>query len=108
MTDARRTYAADRKLQRENMPGGDTGMQRSPDVERALRRRYERFSANDVDGFAAMLSPEAESMVIGTSPTEWYDGRDAWVGAYAEQIVAIPGVRFEAGAERGWEEGSAG
>ena len=83
-------------------------MQRSPAVEAAVRRFYERFSANDVDGFATGLSPEAEGMVIGTGPTEWYEGRDAWVGAYAEQIAAIPGIRLEAGAPRGWQEGNVG
>lgn len=83
-------------------------MKRSPDVEVAVRTWYERFSANDIDGFASGLSPAAEGMVIGTGPTEWYDGREAWIGAYAEQIGAIPGIRIEAGSPRGWEEGAAG
>ena len=83
-------------------------MQRSAGVEQAARRLYERFSGNDVDAFAAGLSALADGMVIGTGPTEWYEGREAWIGAYAEQIAAIPGVRLEAGSPRGWEEGAAG
>ena len=83
-------------------------MQRWPSVEAAVRRFYELFSANDVDDFAAGLSPEPDGMVIGTGPTEWYEGRDTFVGAYAEQIAAIPGIRLEAGNPRGWEEETVG
>jgi hypothetical protein len=83
-------------------------MQRSTGVEQAVRKLYERFSANDVEAFGAGLSPEPDGLVIGTGPTEWYEGRDAWIGAYAEQISAIPGIRIEAGDPRGWEEGPAG
>jgi hypothetical protein len=83
-------------------------MRRSTGVEHAVRKLYERFSANDVEAFGAGLAPEADGMVIGTGPTEWYNGRDAWIGAYAEQIGAIPGIRLEAGDPRGWEEGSVG
>jgi hypothetical protein len=83
-------------------------MQRSTGVEQAVLRFYERFSANDLEGFGAGLSPNADGMVIGTGPTEWYNGRDAWIGAYAEQIGAIPGIRIEAGDPRGWEDGSVG
>jgi hypothetical protein len=83
-------------------------MQRSPEVEHAVRRLYERFSANDVDGFAAGLSAAPDGMVIGTAPPEWYEGRDAWIAAYAEQIAAIPGIRLEAGDPHGWAEGAVG
>ena len=83
-------------------------MQRSAEVEEAVRRLYERFSADDVAGFERELSRESDGMVIGTGPTEWYDGRDAWVAAYAEQIAAIPGIRIEAGPVRGWEDGEVG
>lgn len=81
-------------------------MQRSPEVEEAVRRLYERFSGNDVDVFAAGLAPAANGMVVGTAPAEWYEGRDAWIAAYAEQIAAIPGIRLEAGAPHGWSEGA--
>jgi hypothetical protein len=83
-------------------------MQRSAGVEQAVRRFYERFSANDVDGFDAGVSAEEDGLIIGTGPTEWYEGRDAWIGAYAEQIAAIPGIRIEAGRPRGWEAGDVG
>ena len=69
-------------------------VQRSPGVAAAVRGFYERFSANDVDGCAAVLSPQADSIVIGTEPAEWYDGRDAWIDAYGEQITAVPGIRI--------------
>jgi hypothetical protein len=83
-------------------------MQRSPAVEAAVRGLYERFSANDIDGFAAGLAPESQGMVIGTGPTEWYEGRDAWIAAYGEQIAAIPGIRLQAGDPHGWEAGTVG
>jgi hypothetical protein len=81
-------------------------MQRSGSVEQAVRRLYERFSANDVAEFGSDLAPASNAMVIGTGPTEWYEGREAWIGAYAEQVAAIPGIRLEAGEPHGWEQGT--
>jgi ketosteroid isomerase-like protein len=83
-------------------------MQPSAGVREAMLLFYDRFSAGDVASFARSLSREADSMVIGTSPTEWYEGRDRWIAAYEEQITAIPGIRLEAGEVRGWEDGSVG
>lgn len=83
-------------------------MRRSTGVEEAIRRFYERFSANDVDSFAADLSGAADAMVIGTGPAEWLAGRDTWIAGYGEQIAAIPGIRVTAGEPVGWEEGDVG
>jgi hypothetical protein len=83
-------------------------LERSDQVEQAVRGLCDRFSANDVAGFGAGLATAANGMVIGTGPTEWYEGREAWIGAYAEQIAAIPGVRLEAGDPHGWAAGDVG
>lgn len=83
-------------------------MEQSTGVREAMLRFYERFSAGDAAEFARSVSRERDSLVIGTAPTEWYDGRDKWLAAFEEQIAAIPGIRLEAGELRCWEEGSIG
>jgi hypothetical protein len=83
-------------------------MKESPAVKDALRRFYDRFSRGDVAAFERGLSREPGSMVIGTAPAEWYEGRDIWVAAYAEQIAAIPGIRVESGDPRGWDDDAVG
>jgi SnoaL-like domain len=83
-------------------------MQQSPGVREAMQRFYDRFSAGDVGGFERTVSREPDGFVIGTGPTEWLDGRDAWIAGYREQIQAVPGIRLEAGTVRGWEEGTIG
>lgn len=83
-------------------------MEQSVSVREAMQRFYDRFSAGDAADFARSVSREADTMVIGTAPTEWYDGRDKWLAAIEEQIAAIPDIRLEAGELRCWEEGSVG
>jgi ketosteroid isomerase-like protein len=83
-------------------------MQESGDVRQALLRFYEAFSAGDAAGFERVVSREPDGMVIGTGPSEWLDGREAWLAGYREQITAVPGIRLEAGDLRAWEEGGVG
>lgn len=83
-------------------------MRESDGVREALQRFYGAFSAGDASAFERVVSRATDGMVIGTGPTEWLDGREAWLAGYREQIAAIPGIRLEAGAPRGWEEGSVG
>lgn len=83
-------------------------MEHSTDVQAAMRRFYERFSAGDVAAFAQSITQLEDAFVIGTDPGEWQDGRATWIAGYEEQIAAIPGVRLEAGNLRGYAEGSLG
>lgn len=74
----------------------------------ALRAFYQRFSAHDPDGFAAIIASGPGVSVIGTAPGEGYDSRDAWVATYAD-FVHETGLRLEGGPQpRCWEEGTVG
>jgi ketosteroid isomerase-like protein len=83
-------------------------MEQSSSVQEAMRQFYARFSANDVAAFLPCMAQGTEVMVIGTGPTEWYEGGQGWADAYAEQIAAIPGIRLEGGDIRAWEVGDVG
>ena len=83
-------------------------MQKSTAVEQAMLRFYDRFSAGDVEGFAQMITAWQDAFIVGTDPGEWQDGRTTWIAGYEEQISAVPGVRLEAGALRGYAEGTLG
>lgn len=72
-------------------------MEQSAGVREAKLRFYDRFSAGKAADFARSVSREQDSLVIGTAPTEWYDGRDKWLAAFGEQINAMPDIRLEAG-----------
>jgi hypothetical protein len=77
-------------------------MQQSEGVKEAMLRFYDRSSAYDVGSVARLVSQKHESIVIGTAPDEWFDGREQWRSA-----VEMEGVRLEAGdALRSCQEGS--
>jgi len=85
-----------------------TPMQDSTAVRDALRTFYQRFSAHDPDGFAAIIASGPGVSVIGTAPGEGHQSRDAWVSTYAELIPKV-GLRLEGGSDpRGWMEGTVG
>ncbi len=83
-------------------------MEQSAGVRAALLRFYAAFSSGDPAQFERTLSGERDGLVIGTAPTEWFEGRDRWLGAYQEQIAALPGIRLEPGDPRAWEQVTVG
>ena len=83
-------------------------MRPSTPVRDALRTFYQRFSAHDPDGFAAIIASGPGVSVIGSAPGEGHDSRESWVSAYTD-FIPEAGLRLEDGTEpRGWEEGSVG
>lgn len=83
-------------------------MKESTAVRDGLRTFYERFSAHDRQGFAAIIATGPGVSVIGSAPGEGHDTRDAWVSTYADSAPEL-GMRLEGGpSPRGWEEGTVG
>lgn len=79
-------------------------MRRSAPVRDALRRFYDRVSANDVASFDELVSDDPAVLVIGTAPGEWIRERDRL--RFGFETV---GYGLEPGPDpAGFEEGSAG
>ena len=86
-------------------------MRRSAEVRDTLLRFYEVFSAPDLEGFAQIITQEADEgvLVIGTDPGDWAEGRERWIAARETLTHSMEGLRLEAGEEpQGYEEGSMG
>ena len=86
-------------------------MRRSPEVRDTLLRFYRVFSAPDLEGFARIITQEADEsvLVIGTDPGDWAEGRERWIAAREALMHAMEGLRLEAGEEpHCYEEGSMG
>jgi len=66
------------------------------DVRDALQRFYEAMNGHEVAVVGELFSNQRQVLIIGTGGP-WSIGRDAAVGALAEQFEADPAVRFEAG-----------
>ncbi len=58
------------------MSGGRSEVQPSVDVRETTLPFYERLSAKDVASFDRLVSADAATLVIGTSPGEWVTERD--------------------------------
>jgi hypothetical protein len=83
-------------------------MQNSPAVQDALSTFYQRFSAHDPDGFAAIIASGPGVSVIGSGPGEGHQGREPWISTYAEFITKA-GLRLAGGKDpHGWAEGTVG
>jgi hypothetical protein len=85
-------------------------MRRSAEVRDTLLRSYEVFPAEAPKDFAQIIAQQDEgTLVIGTDPTQWTEGREQWIAARVAVVHEMEGLRFEAGEEpRGYEEGSMG
>jgi ketosteroid isomerase-like protein len=83
-------------------------VQDSDAVRRGLLDFYERFSAQDADGFADAIATGPAVSVVGSAPGEGHADRESWVAAYRDSIADL-GLRLEPGPDpKGWEEGSVG
>jgi ketosteroid isomerase-like protein len=82
-------------------------MEESAAVREGILRFYERFSAEEPDGFAERIADVAGVSVIGTGPGEGHDDRKSWIDAYRTQIADL-GMTLRAGEPRGYEEGTLG
>jgi ketosteroid isomerase-like protein len=69
----------------------------SEDVKRAMLEFYQRYSAGDVAAFAHQITEQEDALVIGTDPSQWAVGHDAWVAGYAEVMEQMPGLQLRAG-----------
>ncbi len=95
----------------KDQKGVHRDMRRSAEVRDTLLRFYEVFSAPDLEGFARIITQEADEsvLVIGTDPGDWAEGRQRWIAAREALTHSMEGLRLEAGEEpRGYEEGSMG
>lgn len=79
-------------------------MEHSYDVAATIAAWYERMSAGDGDGAAALLVDDPETFAIGTQRIG--PGRDEWVSSIAEMTQM--GVQWSAGPLRAWEVAGAG
>ncbi len=50
-------------------------MKSSDAVRSTMLRFYERLTASDIEGFDALVSDDAATLVIGTAPGEWVNDR---------------------------------
>lgn len=85
-------------------------MQRSDGVRDGMLRFYERFSAGDAAGFAAVIAEEEEGVsVIGTGPGEGHDERDDWIATYGQMMQGeMAGTRLEGNDPRAYAQGALG
>ena len=79
-------------------------MQHSQEVAATVEAWYERMSAGDADGAAALLVDDAETFAIGTQRIG--PGRDEWLESISQMTEM--GVRWSSGALRAWKAGGAG
>lgn len=84
-------------------------MQRSDGVRDGMLRFYERFSAGDAAGFAAVIADGEGVSVIGTGPGEGHDERDDWIATYGQMMQGeMAGTRLEGNDPRAYAQGSLG
>jgi hypothetical protein len=76
---------------------GGADMPMSEDVKQAMLEFYKRFSAGDVAVFAEHITEQEDALVIGTDPSQWAVGHDAWVAGYAAVREQMPGLQPRAG-----------
>ena len=81
-------------------------MEESAAVRQGILDFYERFSAGDVDAFAAGIADAPGVSVIGSAPGEGHDSREDWIDAYRQG--AAKGIRLEGEDPRGYEDGAMG
>ena len=79
-------------------------MEHSQEAAATVEAWYERMSAGDAEGAAALLVDDPETFAIGTQRIG--PGRDEWVASIGEMTQM--GVQWSSGALRAWEAGSAG
>ena len=78
-------------------------MRQSEEVRDAMLRYCESLSAGDVASFDELVSQEPAALIIGTAPGEWVAERDGMRFSFEAE-----GIRLEAKAPLGYEEGSLG
>jgi ketosteroid isomerase-like protein len=80
-------------------------MKSSDAVRSTMLRFYERLTASDIEGFDALVSDDAATLVIGTAPGEWVNDRAGLRFGFETEGVGITAGPDSAGFEErsvGW------
>jgi ketosteroid isomerase-like protein len=84
-------------------------MERSAELEDFVRESYAIMLAGNVSALDGVLSHAEETLMIGTDPDEWWEGRDAFLTAFQGQTEAMGGgITLTGGDPRAYVEGDMG
>jgi ketosteroid isomerase-like protein len=83
-------------------------IQPSSELIALMMRWYASFSAGDIDVIEEILAHDPALLSIGTDPGEWLIGFDILASLYRAQIVAVGGVKIEAGPIQAFSAGDVG
>lgn len=83
-------------------------MERSKDLEEAVRAMYAAMGSNDFAAFEGRLSRRPETRMIGTDPAEWWTGYDRVAEVTQIQLKELEGMRAVPGELEAFVEGDVG
>jgi ketosteroid isomerase-like protein len=84
-------------------------VERSAELEAFVRESYAIMLAGDTSALDATLSQGDATLMIGTDPNEWWEGRDAILAAFQGQTEAMGGgITLLGGDPRAYVEGDVG
>jgi hypothetical protein len=83
------------------------GMERSSEIENLVRALYFAISEGDSAGLDELIGDDADVLLIGTDPDEWWAGHDVVVSHWKTQLKEMAGVRLEQSPQlRAFQEGN--
>ena len=83
-------------------------MEPSTELKNVVLRFYAAISSGDVAALERIMSRENDTLVIGTDPSEWWQGYATITKMYRTQLQEMGGVTVVAGDPQAYCEGNVG
>ncbi|HWE63402.1 MAG TPA: nuclear transport factor 2 family protein [Chloroflexota bacterium] len=84
-------------------------MQPAPELEQQVGRLYQALSSGDFATLERMISAQADVLVIGTDPQEWWEDRAHFLASMRRRMQEMgTGIPVVASTPRAYSEGAIG